>query len=118
MHQPQAGTIDFSGVLECGNIEIFDTLLTSRLGSETDFSSETDFRKGERAAVTWGLPCFFFCWKLRILTLQNPFGFFFFQLFGPEDVLWTRSSIYNAAMHSPCTVADDFDHQLATGQTL
>ena len=30
-------------------MEIFDTLLTSRLGSETDF------RKGERAAVTWEL---------------------------------------------------------------
>ena len=118
MHQPQAGTIDFSGVLECGNIEIFDTLLTSRLDSETDFSSETDFRKGERAAVTWGLPCFFFLLETTDLDAAESFWFLFFQLFGPEDVLWTGSSIYNAAMHSPCTVADDFDHQLATGQTL
>lgn len=27
-------------------------------------------------------------------------------------------SIYNAAMHSPCTAADDFDHQLAAGQKM
>ena len=60
---------------------------------------------------------FFFCWKL-LLDAAGSFRFLFFQLFQPEDVLWTGSSIYNAAMHSPCTVADDFDHQLAAGQKL
>ena len=49
------------------------------------------------AAWLWNrfreFPCFF-CWKLDFLRLQDPFGFFFLQLFHPEDVLWTGSSVY------------------------
>ena len=73
-------------------MEIFDTLLTSPLGSETDS------RKGERAAVTWELPCFFLlvttCWRCRILS------FSFFQLLRPEDVQ-TGCRL----PHSPCDLS-------------
>ena len=76
------------------------------------------FQERGKGSCYMGVTMFFFLLETTDLDAAESFWFLFFQLFGPEDVLWTRSSIYNAAMHSPCTVADDFDHQLATGQTL
>ena len=61
----------------------------------------------------------FFRLETRLLdAATDPFGFFFLQLFLRMFFGRGLLSIYNAAMHSPCTAADDFDHQLAAGQKM